>query len=48
MPLNRVTPEHADWPAHFAREKLSLVDYRKARDAWWAEFGFYPDDPATW
>ena len=43
-----VTPEHPDWPAHFAREKLKWDDFDKARDAWWAEIGFDPGDPATW
>lgn len=44
----RVTPEHPDWPAHFPREELGWSDFVAAVEAWWAEIGFDPKDPATW
>jgi len=40
-----VTPDHPDWPAHFAREVLDWREFNNAWRAWQAEIGFDPDTP---
>ena len=43
-----VTPDHPDWPSHFAKDELDYNGFQTAWRAFQKSIGFDRDDPSTW